>query len=260
MDGFLKRIINSTLHWLVISLVLMCLPLSANAGLITIDEDALDLIFSQSNFGNNTIDVRINAFQSITNDDYLNINTVTESQSGLLGLTENALSSDLSTSQSIAMFFVDDISYCGGATSNAVGCGARYFQTLNSVFDNNNASFAFVDSQYVSDPIGSAVIAHEVSHLFGLGHVGTSSARDNLLNPTIDPSNSDTTLTTAQISTIFDRSVNTLIQGDAASGYFIEISPIAIVSSASLVPEPSTYAMLGLGLLLVGFQSQRRKS
>lgn len=257
--------------WLLLSLLMVGLPLTANAGFITINESALESIFSQPIFGTRSIDVRINPFQSIVNDQFLSIDNAAEISSetnngqidSLFELSQNL---NLSTSSSIAMFFVDSINDCGGTGNNIVGCAQYSGYTINNVA-NTSESFAFIDSTYATTStlnssgidLGSYVIAHELGHVFGLsGHVGDNSARDNLMNPVVD-ANTVITLTSTQVDTLFDPAVNSLIQGNESTGFFIEISPIAI-TSASAVPEPSTYAMLGLGLLLIGFHRKRKKS
>ncbi len=225
---------------------------TASAGFVTLHETEINDIFSQANFGSDTIEVRFNATQEVTDDDLVIIDSeseITDSSSGLLSLS-NALTSDLS----IAMFYLDDILFCGGSSPSAVGCAARFTSSINGVFDNNYDSFTFFDSTFVSGSLGAHTIAHELAHVFGLTHVPNdtdTTARDNLLNPVV-ASDSVTTLTTDQINTIFDTSINALIQTDSSNGQlFIEVSPIAILASVTAVPEPTSIWLLSIGMLFM---------
>jgi len=252
----IQRVTLKTLKF-TLSFFLLLLYSTAHAGFVTLHETEVNSIFSQPSFGFNTIEVRYSPTQQVVNDNLSSIDNDDEIFNNSTGLF--SLSKNLTSNLSIAMFFVDNISSCGGTSPSIVGCAARYTSTINGIFDNNYDSFTLFDSSFVSGNLGAHTIAHELGHVFGLsGHVGDVNSRDNLMNPVV-ASNSVTTLTTDQINTIFDRNVNALIQTDISNGKrFIEVSPIAILtSSVAAVPEPLSIWMLLIGLIILFYRHQK---
>ena len=210
----------------VLSSLLLFAASASWAGFITNNEAGLDAIFSQSGFGASTIDTRFNASRSVANSSLLSIDSDAEFDS-LSSL------SVFSPPNTINIFFVDAITFCGGS-GNFVGCAST------------PGNLIALQSSFASQARGAIGEAHEIGHNLGLDHVGSSGT--NLMNPLISNNSS---LDAAQISTILGSS---LIQG-APGQRFLSITEIAIVAS---VPEPQTWMMFGLGLLgIVGWARSR---
>jgi hypothetical protein len=215
----------------------------ASAGYVTTFEAGMDAIFSQSTFASfGNIDIRINP-------------AITVAAANLLSLDSNeeffalsALRGNLA-SNTVSVFFVDAIPFCGSVGSNIIGCG----DSLNLI--------ALKSSAAASTGYGANLLAHELGHNLDLDHfVGSN---NNLMNPIISNFSFDGSvqppvlgsgsfLNLSQVATIFARQSgpgspfnNQIIQSDS-SGYFISITPYAVVAA---VPEPQTWLMMGMGLL-----------
>jgi hypothetical protein len=140
------------------------------------------------------------------------------------------------------MFFVDSIGYCGGPTSNTVGCS---FTPSNAVV--LNSSFA------ANASIGANLASHELGHALGLFH---RSGATNLMNSHIT---ADTTVLLAdQVATILNSG---LVQFDAGTQqHYISITPYAVLADlVSNVPEPGTMLMAGIGGAFVCGASRRAR-
>ena len=208
----------------------LCGAGAASAGFITTNESGLDAIFSQAGFSGKTIDTRFNAGLTVADTALLSIDTDTEFDS-LFNLSVYSGRS----SQIMNMFFVDAINFCGSAGS-FIGCGSTPGNLL--VLSSSFAARA---------DLGANLGAHELGHNLGLDHVDGSGT--NLMNPSIS---SNFSLDAAQIQAIL---ASSLVQTAANGQRFLSITPIAIVAS---VPEPQTWAMLGLGLFGVMAWARRR--
>ncbi len=205
---------------------------AASAGFITTNESGLDAIFSQGSFGSTTIDTSFNAGLTVANSASLSIDSDAEFDS-LFNLSVYSGRD----SNTISMFFVDAINFCGAPGSYA-GCAS------------NSSNLLVLSSSDVSRvDIGANLEAHELGHNLGLDHVNGSGT--NLMNPYIS---SNFSLDAGQIQAIL---ANPLVQTGSHGQRFLSITPIAIVAS---VPEPQTWAMLALGLFSVMARARRRKA
>lgn len=205
----------------------------ANAGFVTINEAAMDTIFSQGSFGSDTVDIRFNPVQTIHNTALLVIDADLDAELFQL----SAISGPGPT---VGMFFVDSISYCGSRTSNTVGCS---FTPSNAVV--LNSSFAAMAS------IGANLASHELGHALGLFH---RSDATNLMNSHI--TSATTVLLADQVNTILNSG---LVQFDASTQqHFISITPYQVLADlASNVPEPGTLLMAAVGAAFVCGASRR---
>jgi len=194
----------------------------SHAALITMNEAELDQIFSQPNFANLPIDIRISTATEIVFPSLLDISTDAE-----VAQLFN-MHSGLSTV--VNFYFIDTISACGGFISTSiVGCGE---------FPGNDF---VVESSFAAGSYGSELLAHELGHNLGLDHLSGS----YLMNPSL---NHQTTLTSTEVATL---RLSPLVQNDGQS-YWININPVLIVAQATQqVPEPSTVFLLILASFLL---------
>lgn len=212
---------------------------AASAGFVTTFEDGMDSIFSQTSFGTRAIDIRFNPTQTVVAANLLSIDTDPEFDA--LTPLRAGLAANI-----VSVFFVDAITFCSGPGTSIIGCGS----TPGNVI-------ALKSSSASSSGIGAKLMAHELGHNLGLDHV----AGANLMNGTISNSSSSL-LNDDQVLNIFATKPmpgaplrNDIIQGDATNGYFISITPFAVVAA---IPEPHTWAMLVLGLLGLAAWVRRR--
>lgn len=194
------------------------------AGYVTTNETAMDAIFAQTSFGANPIDIRYNAVVTLNLPSLLDIGSESEFDS---------LNSLVTVSPKTALaFFVDSISWCGGSGGSIIGCG-----------ESPGDVFAVSSSWAAHATYGAPLIAHELSHNLGLGHVADE---NNLMNPTLY---GNTALTGGQVTTLL---ASALVQTDVGGQKYISITPVAVV------PEPTAVLMLVAGLMTVAGQAARR--
>lgn len=198
---------------------------TALAGYVTTNESAMDLIFAQSSFGANAIDIRYNSALTLNNPGLLDIGTETEFES--LGILVPV------PQNTVLAFFVNTISWCGGAGGGIIGCGGR-----------PGSFFAVNSSWAASATYGGPLVAHELSHNLGLEHVADES---NLMNAVLL---GNTALSASQVTTIL---ASPLVQTDGLGQRFILITPVAVV------PEPEIALMLALGLFTLVADGYRRR-
>lgn len=195
----------------------MCCAATAHAGYITTQEEGLDAIFSQASFGSSTIDIRFTRPSTIFSTELLSIDTEAEFDD----------LADLATaSPTVAMFFVDTISWCGDTNANYVGCGA---------FPGNLLA---VESSFAAGTNGANLLAHELGHNLWLPHVDDNT---NLMNAFLITGFG--TLSSGQVSTIL---ASPLVQVDEGGQRFIEITPYAVVAGSGTATL-MLVALAGLG-------------
>jgi len=204
----------------------------AKAGFITDNESALDAIFSQVSFGLMPIDIRIGTASELVAPNLQDITTAAEVNL-LFGMHVGA-------ANIVNFYFIDTISACGISTgSGIVGCG----ETPGNNF--------VVESLFAAGGFGGELLAHELGHNLGLGHLNGSF----LMNPSL---NNNTTLTSGEVNTIRNSS---LVQTDGQN-FWIDINPVLVVASASTplpVPEPSTLVLLLLSFSFLLKNGVKRK-
>lgn len=236
--------IDSPWRSLAASWLLAGLASAANAGFVTINEAGMDTIFSQSSFGANAVDIRFNPVQVVHNTALLVIDANFDAELDQLG-------GIVGPGNTVGMFFVDSIGYCGRPTSSTVGCA----------FINDNV--IAMNSSFAAGAFGAKLASHELGHALGLVHPTNPSdpinpaIATNLMYPTVNAS-STANLTTGQVSTIFSSS---LIQIDSVTHQrFISITPYQVLADVvSHVPEPGTLLMAGVGVAVVSGVARRVK-
>lgn len=213
---------------------LLVAPLS-QAAFVTINDAAMDAVFSQASFQGNNIDIRIGAVTNIVQPDLLDISTPSRLTS-LFNL-------HVGPANVVNFYYVDTISECGGFNPNIIGCGETPGQdfVVESIWATGNGLGA---------AWGVQLLAHELGHNLGLNH----NNGNFLMNPSI---NGFTTLEPFEVAAIFQ---SPLVQRDD-SGYFIQINPVLILAQQiqTDVPEPSTMVLMLSGLLVLGAARRRRQ-
>ncbi len=216
----------------------------AQAASVSFNDLAMDGIFSQASFGSHPIDIRFNPSLSVVAPTLQSIDSNAEFDgvSNSLMALVGQLAIPVNT---VSIFFVDAIKYCGGPGTNIIGCGSQPGHLIA------------LDSSAAAGAHGAALMAHELGHNLGLGHLAGDS---NLMNGSIT---GNTTLTASQIGTFLNlstgASLNPIVQKDGA-GLYISITPIAVMAVAAPVPEPQTWAMFALGLASVAGLARRRRA
>lgn len=196
-------------------------PAATEAGWITLNETQLNAIFSQSSFGSSPIDIRFDSVVTVVDPDLISLDSWSDFQLMSFHATQ--------PTTHINMFFVDTITWCGGAGTNIIGCGAQ------------SGSVLAVNSLAAAGSHGAELSAHEMGHNLGLGH--TTGA--GLMGPIL---NGDTALTLAETSIIL---ASPLVQSDAL-GRFIQVTPVLVRATA--VPEPSCTVLICIVAGAVGFR------
>ena len=200
-----------------------------SAATVTIDATKVTSIYTQPNFGSNPITINVLATAIIHDTSLLNINSAARFSSLMTA------GPDAPATKIVDAFFVDSITYCGGPGSNIVGCGIV------------NAPGLAVDSTFAASDTKEVDLAHELGHNLGLSHISDAA---NLMNPVLL---GGTTLTSSQISTIF---LSSLVQGDARTGFFIDLRPVLV---AATTPLPASLPLFAGGLSAVVIVARRRR-
>jgi hypothetical protein len=215
-----KVILVKIIKYFALTLTLSTSSLS-QAAYITFDEIGMDRIFSQDSFGENPIDIRVGKTEELVFPDLLNINTSAKLYD-LFGQHRHSYNT-------ANAFFVDSLSWCGGGSGYYAGCG---------LWPGN--SFV-VDSYWSSTSYGAELLAHELGHNLGLGHVYNSSY---LMNTYLS---GGTFLASYDVDRIFS---SNLVQQDSF-GWFIDITPVLVVAEATKVPEPAIPGLMLSGLFAI---------
>lgn len=216
----------------------------ASAGYVTsFNQTVLDDIFSQTSFGGYDIDIRFNAPLSIVAPVVADISSTAEFN-GNNNFSLSWWADELEVPNfTVALFFVDTISYCGGPGGNIIGCGSR------------PGGLIALQSAAAAGSNGSVLFAHELGHNLGLEHLLVAG---NLMHPSITGAS---TLSAAQVGSFIDLtngdSLNSIVRNDGGQRY-ISVTPIAVLAAA--VPEPQTWAMLLAGLLGVAGWARRQRA
>ena len=192
-------------------------PSTAFGAFVTTHETEIEAIYAGVGGG---IDVRYGPTTFLNDPSYLTLS----SEAKVLAL----LDLPAPASPTINLFFVDTLSWCGVADPGFYGCATTPGHNV------------FVESVFTASALGDELVAHEIGHNLGLGHVSDPA---RLMDPSIA---GGTTLTASEITTILS---SPLIQNDGVD--FIYINPILVT------PEPGTFALLSLGI--VGLIAQRRR-
>ncbi|MCB2027985.1 MAG: matrixin family metalloprotease [Burkholderiaceae bacterium] len=215
----------------------------ASAGYVTsFDQAVLDDIFSQTSFGGYDIDIRFNAPLSVVAPVVADLSS-TEEFNGNNDFSLSWLAGELQVPNfTVALFFVDTISFCGGPGSNIIGCGSR------------PGGLIALQSAAAAGNNGTVLFAHELGHNLGLTHLSVSG---NLMHPTITGASA---LNETQVGSFLDlttgASLSSILRDDGGQLY-ISVTPIAVLAAA--VPEPQTWAMMLAGLLGVAGWARRRQ-
>lgn len=216
---------------------------AASAGYVTsFDQAVLDDIFSQTSFGGYDIDIRFNAPLSVVAPVVADLSS-TEEFNGNNNFSLSWLAGELQVPNfTVALFFVDTISFCGGPGSNIIGCGSR------------PGGLIALQSAAAAGSNGTVLFAHELGHNLGLTHLSVSG---NLMHPTITGASA---LSETQVGSFLDlttgASLSSILRDDGGQLY-ISVTPIAVLAAA--VPEPQTWAMMLAGLLGVAGWARRRQ-
>ncbi|MFT4582045.1 MAG: hypothetical protein ACI915_001026 [Gammaproteobacteria bacterium] len=199
----------------VLSLLTSFFAAPSWAAFVTTQESKLEsLIFGTTNFSSQ-IDLRFNPITTLVVDE------------GLLNINDgdfNALDALFSGARNtIELFFVDAISYCGGA-GNFVGCADA---PGNTVIVNSSAA--------ANESWGHVLLAHEIGHnLLGLTHVSGNNVMNGNVGSAAHVDFTDTQVTTILGSNLVHK------QG---SNSFIVIDPILVTTAAAVVPIPGALAL-----------------
>ena len=215
----------------------------ASAGYVTsFDQAVLDDIFSQTSFGGYDIDIRFNAPLSVVAPVVADLSS-TEEFNGNNDFSLSWLAGELQVPNfTVALFFVDTISFCGGPGSNIIVCGSR------------PGGLIALQSAAAAGNNGTVLFAHELGHNLGLTHLSVSG---NLMHPTITGASA---LNETQVGSFLDlttgASLSSILRDDGGQLY-ISVTPIAVLAAA--VPEPQTWAMMLAGLLGMAGWARRRQ-
>ncbi|MFT4562456.1 MAG: hypothetical protein ACI9BW_002202 [Gammaproteobacteria bacterium] len=200
----------------VLSLLTSFIAAPSWAAFVTTQEAKLESeIFGTTNFGFQ-IDLRFNPVTELVVDaDLLDIND------GDFNALDALFSGARNT---IELFFVDAVSYCGVA-GNFVGCADA---PGNTVIVNSSAA--------ANGSWGHVLLAHEIGHnLLGVTH----ETGNNVMNGNVG-SAAHVDFTDTQVTAILD---SNLVR-EQGSNRFIVIDPILVTTAAAVVPIPGALVLI----------------
>ena len=224
---------------MIISFLILIISTTSQAAFVSYDEALLDNIYSQDIFRtidpggvDLSLDIRFNDVVELVSEDFLNIDSNAE-----LG---SLWSNHVGARNVVNAYFVDSLDIGGSGLVGIGEVGANDL-AIESVFASNNPT----------------LLAHELGHNLNMIHLDYDAVTgdvgpDDLMHPFILGG------TNISFSTFIDMSVmypylgsvdvNSVIQGDDATGYFVEITPILVTSGAvSAVPEPASIFLMMIG-------------
>jgi hypothetical protein len=206
----------------VTALAILLSSAIGKAASVTIDEAAINAIFSQASFGDTPISIRFNPAIQIVAPDLLVIDDLTELQALYALATDPA--------PTVVAFFVDQLNACGTVEANTDGHYNGCAQLPGR--------FLVVDF-HAAELYPSTLLAHELGHNLNLQHMPLG-----LMSFFLPHSPPD--LFPDQVATILQ---SPLVQTDSDGQRFIQITPIAIIDA----PEPATQMLVSaaLGALLI---------
>ncbi len=200
------------------------LTLPGWAAMVTTNEVGMDDIFSDDDFGMDTIDIRFNDTEVLYDsasllkiDNRAEFNVLKSSYSGL-------------ANNIVRMFFVDAVKWCGGSGTYA-GCGDEPGHDI------------VVDSDHAANTYGHVLNAHELGHNLDLDHVTDT---NNVMKEIVTTTRNVDFLP-AQVDDILN---SQLIQFDGPQR-FISITPILV--SAAAVPIPGALILCASAIASLGF-------
>jgi len=222
-----------------LSFLILIISTTSQAAFVSYDEALLDNIYSQDIFRtidpggvDLSLDIRFNDVVELVSEDFLNIDSNAE-----LG---SLWSNHVGARNVVNAYFVDSLDIGGSGLVGIGEVGANDL-AIESVFASNNPT----------------LLAHELGHNLNMIHLDYDAVTgdvgpDDLMHPFILGG------TNISFSTFIDMSVmypylgsvdvNSVIQGDDATGYFVEITPILVTSGAvSAVPEPASIFLMMIG-------------
>jgi len=222
-----------------LSFLILIISTTSQAAFVSYDEALLDNIYSQDIFRtidpggvDLSLDIRFNDVVELVSEDFLNIDSNAE-----LG---SLWSNHVGARNVVNAYFVDSLDIGGSGLVGIGEVGANDL-AIESVFASNNPT----------------LLAHELGHNLNMIHLDYDAVTgdvgpDDLMHPFILGG------TNISFSTFIDMrvmypylgsvDVNSVIQGDDATGYFVEITPILVTSGAvSAVPEPASIFLMMIG-------------
>ncbi|MDC8786487.1 PEP-CTERM sorting domain-containing protein [Roseateles koreensis] len=213
-------------------------PMS-HAAYVTIDEAGMDAVYSQASFGSMSVDIRIGAITTLTMPSLLNIDTDAK--------VNTLFSQHVGASNVVDFYYVDTVDSCGGFNTSIIGCGevgGNNF-VVESIWAANTTVPTGGNISY-----GVQLLSHELGHNLGLGHRSGNDLMNSFINGFMD-------LNASEVSTILS---SPLVQTDSTGQRFIQIDPVLVQATVTVVPEPGTFALLSLGLLATVWVSRRAQN
>ena len=139
----------------ILGMLFLFVSLNAHSAEVTLNEAAIEAIFSQDGFGTNSIDIRYGEMEVLEAGDLLELDRNT---SGSTPEFEQLVARSSADPTSIYMYFIDRFVNADGSASGAVGLA--------------NVNTIAIVSDTAKGATGAIVQAHEIGHLLGLRHCG----------------------------------------------------------------------------------------